>query len=159
MPLRLGDLAPDFQARSDDGQPVSSASLAGGWAVLYFFPKAGSPGCSLEARAFEQALPEFERLQTRVVGVSTDTEARQALFREQCHLTFPLLPDGDRAIGRAFGVLGGVGGLLGLTRRQTFLIDPQGRLAYRWQSVRPAQHAAEVLEKLRALQATAAAQP
>ncbi|ULH16258.1 peroxiredoxin [Deinococcus sp. KNUC1210] len=153
MHLRIGGPAPEFQARSDDGQHVSSASLAGGWAVVFFFPKSGTTGCRLEARQFQQVLPEFGQLNTRIIGVSTDTEAKQALFREQCQLSFPLLPDGDRTIGRAFGVVG----LLGLAKRQTFLIDPQGRLAHHWRSVQPAQHAAEVLEKIRTLQAAATA--
>ena len=158
MSLRIGDPAPAFQTRSDDGQLISLAALAGQWAVLYFFPRAGTPGCSLEARRFQQALPDFERHNARVIGVSTDTEARQALFRETCQLSFPLLPDGDRAIARAFGVMGGVTRLLGLTQRQTFLLDPQGRVAQRWQHVQPEHHAAEVLTTLKALQARATAQ-
>ena len=158
MSLRIGDPAPAFQARSDDGKLVNLEALAGQWAVLYFFPKTSSPGCSVEARLFQQLLPDFERHNARVIGVSTDTEARQALFRETCQLSFPLLPDGNRTVTRAFGVMGGVTRLLGLARRQTFLLDPQGRVAYRWHSVRPATHAAEVLTTLQALQARAAGQ-
>ncbi len=149
MGPRVGDHAPDFEARSDDGRRVNLRSLRGSWVVLCFFPRAGSPGCSLEARQFERALPDFERLGARVVGVSVDTEARAALMRERCGLTFPLLPDGAQRLGRAYGVSGGLGGLLGLARRQTFLISPEGLVARHWRQVNPVGHAAEVLAALR----------
>ena len=148
MSIRIGEAVPDFAARSDDGQQLSLSGLSGQWAVLYFYPRASTPGCSIEAQRFEQALPEFRRLNAQVIGVSTDTEARQAKFREKCDLSFPLIPDGDKVIGRAYGVLGGVSGLLNLAQRQTFLIDPQGKLAWHWKVSNPGTHAGEVLAKL-----------
>jgi len=159
MSVRIGEPAPDFSARSDDGQQLSLAALRGQWAVMYFYPRAGTPACSIEAQRFEQALPEFRRLGAQVIGVSTDTEARQARFRETCDLSFPMIPDGDKAIGRAYGVLGGVSGLLNLAQRQTFLIDPQGRLAWHWKVSNPATHAGEVLAKLSDLSAQKTPQP
>lgn len=152
MPLHVGQAAPTFSARSDDGQSVNLADMRGQWVVLYFYPRASTPGCSVEAQRFEQALGEFERCQAQVIGVSTDTEARQAQFREKCALSFPLLPDSDKAIAKAYGVLGGMTGLLGVAQRQTFLIDPQGNLAYIWHKVNPVSHAAEVLARLQTLQ-------
>lgn len=148
MTPQVGQPAPAFDAHSDDGQHIASSALRGRWVVLYFYPKASTPGCSIEAQRFEQALPEFERAGAVVVGVSTDTEASQAKFRDQCRLSFPLLPDGDKAISRAYGVLGGLTGLLGVAARQTFLIDPQGTLVHHWKTVNPASHAAEVLRVL-----------
>ncbi|WP_407570766.1 peroxiredoxin [Deinococcus altitudinis] len=148
MSIRIGEAVPDFAARSDDGQQLSLSGLNGQWAVLYFYPRASTPGCSIEAQRFEQALPEFRRMNAQVIGVSTDTEARQAKFREKCDLSFPLIPDGDKVIGRAYGVLGGVSGLLNLAQRQTFLIDPQGKLAWHWKVSNPGTHAGEVLAKL-----------
>ena len=148
MSIRIGEAVPDFAARSDDGQQLSLSGLSGQWAVLYFYPRASTPGCSIEAQRFEQALPEFRRMNAEVIGVSTDTEARQAKFREKCDLSFPLIPDGDKVIGRAYGVLGGVSGLLNLAQRQTFLIDPQGKLAWHWKVSNPGTHAGEVLAKL-----------
>jgi thioredoxin-dependent peroxiredoxin len=153
MSPRVGEPAPPFSARSDDGQPITLDSLRGQWAVLYFYPRASSPGCSIEAQRFEQALPELKRLNARVIGVSTDTEARQARFREKCELSFPLIPDGDKVLGRAYGVLGGLSGLLNMAQRQTFLIDPAGRLAWHWKVGNPMSHAGEVTEKLRQLSA------
>ena len=149
MAVQVGQPAPSFRSRSDDGHMVDLAALRGHWVVLYFYPKASSPGCSLEARQFEQAVPELSRLGAVVVGVSTDTEARQASFRDRCELSFALLPDSDRSICRAYGVLDGLGGWLGLAARQTFLIDPAGTVARQWRKVNPARHAAEVLAALR----------
>lgn len=149
MTIKIGVLAPDFDARSDDGRSVTLSALRGSWVVLYFYPRANSVGCSIEAARFQEALPEFERLGALVVGVSTDTEASQAKFRETCDLRFPLLPDGDKTIGRAYGVIGGLMGLLNMADRQTFLIDPEGRVAQHWRRVNPHKHAAEVLEDLR----------
>ncbi|MEF2277952.1 peroxiredoxin [Deinococcus sp. YIM 134068] len=155
MSPQLGQMAPDFDRRSDDGRSVRLADLRGRWVVLYFYPRANTPGCSIEAQRFEAALPEFERLNATVVGVSTDTEARQANFRDTCGLSFPLLPDGDRTLSRAYGVMGGLGGLLGLASRETFLIDPEGRVAHHWRGVNPATHTADVLRHLEGMAATA----
>lgn len=154
MTPQVGQPAPAFDARSDDGQHIASSALRGRWVVLYFYPKASTPGCSIEAQRFEAALPEFSRLNAAVVGVSTDTEARQAKFRDSCGLSFPLIPDGDRTLARAYGVLGGLTGLLGVSARQTFLIDPRGVLAHHWKSVNPNGHAAEVLRELERQQAS-----
>ncbi|GAA5531676.1 peroxiredoxin Bcp [Deinococcus aluminii] len=148
MPLRAGQPAPEFDVRSDDGRRVRLADLRGQWVVLYFYPRANTPGCSTEARRFEAALPEFGRLNAAVIGISTDTEARQANFRDNCGLSFPLIPDSERTLSRAYGVIGGLGGLLGLAARQTFLIDPEGNLAHHWRTVNPATHAADVLRWL-----------
>lgn len=148
MAPRAGDPAPDFDAQADDGRRVRLSELRGGWVVLYFFPRAGTPGCSLEARSFEAALPEFTRLGAQVVGVSTDTEARTALMRERCGLTFPLLPDAGRQLCRRYGVMGGLGALFGLATRQTFLISPDGLIARHWARVDPAGHPRAVLAEL-----------
>ncbi len=152
MTLQSGEMAPPLHARSDDGREVSLNELRGRWVVLFFYPKANSAACALEARRFEAARPEFERLDTQIIGVSTDTEAAQAKFRDACQLSFPLLPDGDKTIGKAYGVLGGLNGLLGVTGRQTFLIGPDGRLAWHWRGVNVGRHADEVLDKLKSLQ-------
>ena len=107
MTLTPGQMAPTFSALSDNGEQISLEALRGSWTVLYFYPKAGTPGCSIEAQRFEASLPEFARLNARVIGVSTDTEAAQAKMREKCSLSFPLLPDSKKEIARAYGVIGG----------------------------------------------------
>lgn len=146
MSRRIGDPVPDFERRSDDGRVVHLQALRGGWVVLFFFPRAQSMGCSIEAQRFEAALPALEALGVTVVGVSTDTEARQASFRDQCHLSYPLVPDGDRSLCRAYGVMGGLGGLLGMAARETFVIDPDGNLAAHFRSAQPTAHPAAVLK-------------
>jgi peroxiredoxin Q/BCP len=144
-----GQQVPDFSGLSDDGQSIHLRDLADSWVVLYFYPKASSPGCSIEAKQFEDLLPAFGALGAKVLGVSTDTEAAQAHFRQRCALSFPLLPDSDRSIARSFGVLRGLGGWLGMAARQTFLIAPGNRLARHWPLVNPNRHAQEVLQALK----------
>ncbi len=151
MTPRTGQMAPAFSGRSDQGEALGLEGLAGSWAVLAFLPRAGTPDSVLEVRGFEEALPAFSRLNARVVGVSADTEARLARFREQQGLSFALLPDRERRVARAYGLLGGLSGVLGLRAQQTFLIHPDGRLAAHWRWVSPAGHPAEVRRRLEEL--------
>lgn len=151
MKPQLNQMAPDFSAVSDDGQRISLRDLRGQWVVLYFYPKANSYGCSIEAQRFEQALPEFERLGARVIGISTDSEANQAAFREKCHLSFPLLPDSQQSICKAYGVIGGVTGMLGVSGRASFIIDPQGQLVYQLHNMSHTVHVPAALAELQRL--------
>lgn len=146
--MNVGDLVPAFDTIADDGSRITLEGSRGQWVVLYFYPKDSTPGCSIEAQKFEAALPELQSLGATVIGVSTDSSASHQQFREKCNLTFPLLPDRDKAISKAYNVLGGLTGLLGVADRQTFLIDPQGRLAFHWRRVNPMTHATEVLREL-----------
>jgi thioredoxin-dependent peroxiredoxin len=148
MSLTINQAAPEFSSVDDHGQTVSLKSLRGKWVVLYFYPKDNTPGCSIEANKFEQALPEFQKLGAEVIGVSTDSSASHQKFRETCNLTFPLLADTDKSISKAYGVMGGLTGLLGVADRQTFLIDPSGQLVHHWKRVNPMTHALEVQQKL-----------
>ncbi|GGL13516.1 peroxiredoxin [Deinococcus radiotolerans] len=156
MSVTPGQASPDFTRRSDDGRTVSLAQLRGRWVVLYFYPRASSAGCSIEAQRFEAALPEFERLGAQVIGVSTDTEARQAAFRDRCTLSYPLLSDGDHSLSRAYGVLGTLGGLLNMASRVTFLIDPDGAVAWVHRSGNPLTHVSSTLAELERRAASAA---
>ncbi|PIG99815.1 peroxiredoxin [Deinococcus sp. UR1] len=157
MSLQVGQPAPDFTRRSDDGRTVSLQARRGQWTVLYFYPRASSAGCSIEAQRFEAALPEFERHGAQVIGVSTDTEARQARFRDTCSLTFPMIPDSDRSLAQAYGVIGGLSGLLGMTGRATFLIDPHGTVTWIHRSANPMTHVTGALKELEAAHQTGAA--
>lgn len=148
MSLRSGQTAPLFEARSDDGRRIALQALRGQWVVLFFFSGALTSAGRSEVQHFEAAQRDFQNLGAGVIGVSSDTEASQALLRETYQLSFPLLPDAQRRVCKAYGVLGGLRRLLGLSQRSTFLIDPQGRVAYMWRSVKPSQHAAEVLREL-----------
>ncbi|WP_188998750.1 peroxiredoxin [Deinococcus roseus] len=151
MTLRVGDPAPPFSALSDQGQQISLDALHGKWVVLFFYPRAGSRGCSVEARGFENLLHDFHRLGTDIIGISTDTEAHQAKFRQGCTLHFPLIPDSDKKICSRYGVMGLLGLLTGQADRQTFLIDREGKIAHHWRFVNPFSHASEVLEQVQGL--------
>jgi thioredoxin-dependent peroxiredoxin len=148
MGLTIGQAAPDFAGTDDTGKDISLGNLRGKWVVLYFYPKDNTAGCSLEAAKFEQALPEFHALGAEVIGVSTDSNQSHASFRQKCKLSFPLLPDTDNKLSVAYGVptgfLGAIGGA-----RQTFLIDPDGKLTHIWRLVvNPLIHALEVKREL-----------
>ncbi len=130
------------------GETINLEQLRGQWVILYFYPKDSSYGCSIEAQKFEQSLPEFKQKNAIVIGVSTGSSASQTKFREKCNLSFSLLPDTDKSIAKAYGVLSGLMALMGNADRQTFLIDPEGKLAHHWKFVNPFSHATEVLQEL-----------
>ena len=153
MKLPLGQPAPDFRAVSDDGRTIRLQDLRGQWVVLYFYPKASSYGCSVEAQKFETFLPEFEALGAQVIGISTDTEEDQAAFREKCHLSYPLLPDPDKTICREYGVLGGLTGLMGVAGRASFVIDPAGILVHQKHDMNHTVHVGVALAAIQARQA------
>jgi thioredoxin-dependent peroxiredoxin len=146
--VKIAEPVPNFSATSDTGKSINLEQLRGQWVILYFYPKDSSMGCSIQAQRFEQSLPEFIKLNAQVIGVSTDSSTSHAKFREKCHLSFPLLPDTDKSIAKAYGVMAGLMGLIGIADRQTFLIDPHGKLAHHWKFVNPLGHASEVLHEL-----------
>lgn len=134
--LKAGDMAPLVEGKSTDGARISLLEERGHPLVLYFFPRAGTPGCTRETRGFAQ---RFEELRTRgvgVIGVSTDPLTRQRAFAEECNTPFPLIPDPDRTFAQAFGVMG----WMGMARRVTFLIGPDGRILEVVEGMRPGPH-------------------
>ena len=154
--MKIFEPAPNFSAISDTGATITLEQLRGQWVILYFYPKDSSLGCSIEAQRFEQSLPQFQQLNAQVIGVSTESSASHAKFREKCHLSFPLLPDTDKSIAKTYGVMGGLSGLFGFADRQTFLIDQDGKIAHHWKFVNPMNHATEVLQELEKHQMTEA---
>src|SRR3989454_12271607 len=102
--LKEGDKAPDIQLPSDSGEPFRLSSLKGKKVVLYFYPKADTPGCTTEACEFRDALGEFAEKDTVVVGVSPDKPAAQAKFKQRYDLNFTLLADEEKAAAEAYGV-------------------------------------------------------
>lgn len=142
--LSAGAEAPDFTGPASDGTSFTLSSLRGRPVVLYFYPKANSPGCTVEARGFSEHFPDFVRAGVAVVGVSADTVESQARFREKCAVPFPLIADRDRSISRRYGVLG----LLGMAKRVTFFLNADGRVAEVLEGVLPGPHVRRALERL-----------
>ena len=147
MPLTVGDHIPDPSAFPIRGLP----DLRGQWTVLYFYPQGNNPHCVMQSRRFQALLPEFEKLNVRLVGVSVDTEEEQRTFRNVCSVSFPLVSDSGHSVSRMYGVLQTAeheGRMVTFARRETFLIDPQGQIARHWTQVDPNSHAQEVLDYL-----------
>ncbi|MDE3066163.1 MAG: thioredoxin-dependent thiol peroxidase [Verrucomicrobiota bacterium] len=151
LKLTEGDIAPDFSADTNGGGRVSLADFKGGNVILYFYPKDDTPGCTKEACAFRDHFAEFKKRGAAVLGVSTDPVKSHDKFVEKFKLPFTLLADEDKKIVTAYGVWGEKSFMgrkyLG-THRVTFLIGPDGRIRKIWPSVKPDQHAAEVLSAL-----------
>jgi thioredoxin-dependent peroxiredoxin len=153
LTLKEGDKAPDFTSITNSGAKVSLKELKGKPVVLYFYPKDDTPGCTKEACAFRDAYADFEKAGAIVLGVSTDSVKSHGKFVEKFKLPFPLLADENKEIVQAYGVWGEktfMGRKYLGTHRVTFLIGTDGRIAKIWPEVKPEQHAAEVLEAVRA---------
>jgi thioredoxin-dependent peroxiredoxin len=141
----VGEMAPDFTAAAEDGQPFTLSSLRGRPVALYFFPKANTSGCTMETRAFADHYAELQSAGWAVVGVSVDSVPTQKQFAEKCHVAFHLVSDTDKAIARSYDVLG----FLGFARRVTFLIGADGRVEDVVSAMLPAAHISRTLEHAR----------
>ncbi|GMW02576.1 MAG: peroxiredoxin [Candidatus Hydrogenedentota bacterium] len=149
-----GEKAPAFSLASSNGQKISLASLKGNPIVLYFYPKDDTPGCTVEAKAFQSKLKEFSRLGVTVLGVSPDSLESHCKFVDKFGLAFQLLSDPDHAVAEKYGVWvekNMYGKKYWGVQRSTFLIDANGRLAKIWPKVKPEGHAEEVLDAVKAL--------
>ena len=122
--IAKGEMAPDFDALDQDGTSFRFSALRGAPVVLYFYPKADTPGCTIEAKGFRDEYAEYQRHQVQIVGVSTDECDEQKAFRQKYGLPFPLIADKDQNVGKLYGVLGPSGH----ARRVSFLIDPHGKV-------------------------------
>jgi peroxiredoxin Q/BCP len=127
---------------------LSLSDLGGQWAVVYFYPRDFTGGCTLEARGFQQDLNAFQVAGATVVGISADDPDSHASFCSEEGLAFPLLSDPGGLVSRAYGSW-----IAPFSQRHTFLIDPSGILRASWLAVRPSGHSREVLATLRDLQA------
>ena len=156
MSITEGDHVPPFEVASDGGGRFGARDLEGRVSVLYFYPKDDTPGCTKEAQAFRDLLPEFTAIGAKVIGVSTDGVASHDKFKAKHGLTFPLLADADKELAQAFGVWVEKS-MYGKTymgmERATFLIDATGVVRRVWRKVKVAGHAEAVLAAARALAA------
>ena len=149
-----GAPAPEFRIATDGGGTVSLADFAGRKLVIYFYPKADTPGCTKEAMDFNRLRPEFEKAGAAILGVSADPVQAQDKFKAKYGLAFPLGADPAHEMLAAYGVWGEKSmygrkymGVL----RVTYLIGKDGRVARVWPNVKVTGHAEEVLEATRAL--------
>jgi peroxiredoxin Q/BCP len=154
MSLAEGDKAPAFTLPASGGRTVSSAALKGKPYVLYFYPKADTPGCTKEACAFQEALPQLGKIGVEVIGVSKDKIKPIEKFAEKYGLKFPLASDETTHVAEDYGVwveksMYGKK-YMGL-ERSTFLIDAKGKIAKIWPKVKVEGHASEVLAAVNAL--------
>ena len=151
LKLKVGDHAPDFTAPASGGGSIKLSALKGKPVVLYFYPRDDTPGCTKEACAFRDAWKQFEKKGAVVLGVSTDPVKAHDKFVEKFKLPFTLVADEDRKIVGAYGVWGEkqfMGRKYFGTHRVTFLIGADGRIKNIWPTVKPDEHAAEVLAAL-----------
>ena len=142
--IPVGATAPDFTGPTSLGGPFTLSSLRGRPVVLFFYPKANSLGCTVEARGFSEHYLEFTSAGVEVVGVSVDSVEAQKRFQEKCSLPFPLIADRDRAIAQKYGVLG----LLGMAKRVTFLIGADGQVTDVIEGMSPGPHVRRAVERL-----------
>jgi peroxiredoxin Q/BCP len=143
----VGQAAPTFTLPSQIGEQISLDSYRGKWVVLYFYPKDMTTGCTIEAHKFQDALPQFDAKNAVILGVSVDTVDSHKQFCTKDALTFHLLADTDHKVVSAYGSLGGFAGIA-MANRNTFLIDPQGKIAKVWVKVNPNTAASDVLAAL-----------
>jgi peroxiredoxin Q/BCP len=154
MSVAEGDKAPDFEMPATGGRKVSAKALKGKPYLLYFYPKADTPGCTKEACAFQEALPQLGHIGIEVIGVSPDKMKPIEKFADKYKLTFPLASDEDTKVAQAFGtwVEKAMYGrkYMGM-ERSSFLIDAKGKVAKVWRKVSVPGHAAAVMEAAKAL--------
>ncbi len=142
--LEAGTPAPDFSLKSQDGSTVSLHELRGKWVVLYFYPKDMTTGCTMEAHNFQRDLAEYQKRNAIILGVSVDNLDSHKQFCVKEGLTFKLLADTDHTVSKMYGTLTNLG-VVQYASRNTFLIDPEGKIARVFADVKPAEHSQQVL--------------
>jgi thioredoxin-dependent peroxiredoxin len=154
MSVAVGDKAPDFTLPADNGGKASLKALKGKPVVLYFYPKDDTSGCTAEACAFRDALPDFSKVKAAIIGISRDPVASHDKFKKKHGLTFPLASDEDGKVCNAYGVWvekSMYGRKYMGIERATFLIDGKGVVRNMWRKVKVNGHAEEVLKAAAAL--------
>ena len=144
--LEIGESIPEFKAPSTSGT-IASEDLDGKWSVLYFFPKSFTPGCTTQSCSLRDGYSNFDQKNINVIGISTDNLKTQKKFKKDKELPFDLIADSDKQVSQKFGVLGD----LGFASRITFIVDPEGKIAYVFTNVRVGIHDQEVMEKINIL--------
>ena len=154
MSVNEGDKAPEFSMPTDSGGTISLKDLKGRPVVLYFYPKDSTPGCTKEACAFRDLMPDFSKIDAEIIGVSKDSVKRHENFKAKNELPFTLASDEDGDVCETYGVWAEKSmygrKFMGI-ERTTFLIDGKGRVRKVWRKVKVPGHAEEVLDATRTL--------
>ena len=147
----VGSAAPAFKLQDQTEKWHSLSDYKGKWVVIYFYPKDDTPGCTTQACGFRDNVFAFDKEGAVILGISVDSVADHKAFAEKHGLPFTLLADPTKAVTKEYGVLKTYMGVMEMARRDTYIIDPQGRVAKHYESVNPDGHSKIVLEDLKTL--------
>ncbi|MDE1155836.1 MAG: thioredoxin-dependent thiol peroxidase [Acidobacteriaceae bacterium] len=150
--LKVGEVVEDFTLQDQDGNEVSLSQFRGKPVVLFFYPRANTPGCTIEACGFRDHFAKLQKEGVVVLGISRDTVRAQKKFQEKYDLPYPLLADADQAIVNRFGLVKPkmmYGKQVTGVARTTYVIGPDGKLVHVFENVKPEGHAEEVLALLK----------
>lgn len=150
-PPAVGAPAPEFSLVTNEGKPASLKDFRGKWVVLYFYPKDFTSGCTIEAKNFQRDLAKYEAANAVILGVSLDTADSHKEFCAKEGLSFKLLADTESKVSDAYGSVMDYNGQK-YSARNTFIIDPKGKIAQVFMKVKPTPHSEEVLAALATLQ-------
>ena len=150
--IDVNDKAPEFTLPDQNGKEISLKQMRGKFVVLYFYPRADTPGCTVEACEFRDSYKPIQKTGAVLLGISPDTPKAQKKFEEKFSLPFPLLADADKTVCNLFGVIqekNMYGKKVKGVARTTFVIGPDGKVIHVFHKVKPQGHAEEVLEYLK----------
>jgi peroxiredoxin Q/BCP len=145
--LKVGDKLPEFEGVLTSGKNLSSKDLLGKWVVLFFFPKAFTPGCTNEVCSVNDNIENLKKLRVEVFGISKDKLSTQKRFKEKYDLKYELIADESGDIIKKFGISRKTGS----AERKTFIIDPEGKVAYIFEKVDVKNHGKEIEQVLLSL--------
>lgn len=148
--LQSGNKAPDFSLKDQNGKTVSLSDFKGEKLLIYFYPRAMTPGCTKQSCEVSSALPNFKKLSLKVVGISPDSPERQKRFDEKYGLGFPLLADENKKTAEAYGVIREniIERVMGLLR-SSFLVDEDGMIIKAWYKISPGDTVPEAMKELK----------
>ena len=152
IPMKVNDKAPDFTLQDENGKEIALKDLRGKTVVLYFYPRADTPGCTIEACEFRDSYKKMQKTGAVLLGISPDTPKAQKKFQDKFSLPFTLLADADKKVAEAFGVMkekNMYGKKVWGVARTTFIIGPDGKIQHIFEKVKPEGHAEEVLAYLK----------
>jgi len=156
--MHIHDKAPDFTLQDENGQEILLKDLRGKTVILFFYPRASTPGCTIEARGFRDSYKQIQKTGAVLLGISPDTSSAQKKFQDKESLPFTLLADADKKVAEAFGVMrekNMYGKKVWGVARTTFVIGPDGKIQHIFEKVNPDGHAEEVLAYLKSSKSAA----